>query len=75
MPSTVYVPSSSLAWIHLGLGDIDEFFERMHQAIEERDHLIMAIKSYSFLDRIRGDARYSELLCRMNLNAPREPGR
>lgn len=68
MPPDVYVPASSRAWIHLGLGDFDEFFDWMDQAIEERDHLIMATKSYRFLDRIRGDARYTRLLRKMHLD-------
>ena len=67
MPPGVYVPPSSFAWIHLGLGEIDEFFERMDQAVEERDHLIMAVKTYPFLDRIRNDSRYAALLRKMNL--------
>ncbi|HEU4939892.1 MAG TPA: winged helix-turn-helix domain-containing protein [Vicinamibacterales bacterium] len=67
MPPTVYVPPTSFAWIHLGLDEIDEFFTRMNQAIDERDHLIMAIKTYPFLERIRRDPRYSGLLRRMNL--------
>jgi TolB-like protein len=67
MPPGVYVPPSGVAWIHLGLGEIDEFFESMDQAIEERDHLIMATKTYPFLDRIRKDARYAGLLRKMNL--------
>jgi TolB-like protein/tetratricopeptide (TPR) repeat protein len=67
MPPGVYVPPSSYAWIHLGLDEIDEFFRRMDQAIEDRDHLIMAIKTYPFLDRVRDDCRYAALLHRMNL--------
>ena len=59
VPAQVYVPSTSFAWIHLGLGEIDGFFARMNQAIDERDHLIMAIKTYPFLERIRRDPRYS----------------
>ena len=68
LPKAVYVPPSGFAWIHLGLGELDEFFKRMHQAIDERDHLIMAIKTYPFLDRIRDDCRYRALLRRMNLS-------
>ena len=67
MPTGVYVPASSFAWIHLGLGETNEFFERMNQAIEDRDHLIMAVKTYPFLDRIRNDQRYAALLRKMNL--------
>jgi hypothetical protein len=39
----------------------------MNQAIEDRDHLIMAVKTYPFLDRIRNDSRYAALLRKMNL--------
>jgi tetratricopeptide (TPR) repeat protein len=68
MPADTYVPPSSFAWIHLGLDEIDEFFTEMHRAIDQRDHLIMAIKTYPFLDRIRCDSRYCSLLRRMNLS-------
>lgn len=70
MPAGMYVPPSSFAWIHLGLDEIDEFFTQMDQAIDQRDHLIMAIKTYPFLDRVRGDSRYCALLGRMNLVRP-----
>ena len=67
MPPGVYVPPTGLAWIHLGLGEIDEFFEWMGRAIDERDHFVMPIRTYPFLDRIRGDPRYVGLLRKMNL--------
>ena len=66
VPGT-YVPATSFAWIHLGLGELDDFFDWMRRAIEERDHLLMAIKTYPFLDRIRNDSRYPVLLGQMNL--------
>jgi TolB-like protein/tetratricopeptide (TPR) repeat protein len=68
LPSTVYVPPTSLAWIHLGLGEIDEFFEWMNGAIDARDHMIMPIKTYPFLDPIRADPRFQSLLRRMHLD-------
>jgi TolB-like protein len=67
MPQNVYVPPSGIAAIHLGLGEIDAFFEWMDRAIEARDHMIMPIKTYPFLDGIRDDPRYAALLCKMNL--------
>ena len=67
MPPNVFVPPTSIAWIHIGLGEIDEFFEWMGRAIDARDHMLMPIKSYPFLDPIRDDARYVDLLRRMNL--------
>jgi tetratricopeptide (TPR) repeat protein len=68
LPSTVYVPPTSLAWIHLGLGETDEFFGRMNDAIDARDHMIMPIKTYPFLDPIRADPRFQALLRRMHLD-------
>ncbi|MCL4487833.1 MAG: tetratricopeptide repeat protein [Chloroflexi bacterium] len=64
---TVYVPPTSLAWIHLGLGESDEFFQSMDRAIDARDHMITPIKVYPFLDSIRRDPRYGALLRKMNL--------
>jgi len=62
------VPPTSLAWIHLGLGEIDQFFQWMDRAIDARDHMITPIKSYPFMDRIRDDPRYIDLLRKMNLS-------
>jgi TolB-like protein/Flp pilus assembly protein TadD len=67
MPPKAYVPPTSFAWIHLGLGEIDEFFEWMDRAIDARDHMITPIKTYPFMDPIRDDPRYTGLLRKMNL--------
>jgi TolB-like protein/Flp pilus assembly protein TadD len=65
--SKAYVPPTSFAWIHIGLGEVDRFFEWMDCAIDARDHMIMPIKTYPFLDPIRDDPRYLALLGKMNL--------
>ncbi len=62
-----YVPPTSFAWIHLGLGEIDEAFAWMDKAIDDRDHMMTPLKTYPFLDPIRDDPRYHALLNRMNL--------
>jgi serine/threonine-protein kinase len=67
MMGHAYVPPTSFAWIHLGLGDADGLFEWCHRAIDARDDMMMAIKSYAFFDPIRDDPRYVALLRRMNL--------
>jgi hypothetical protein len=67
MPPHVYVPPTSLAFLHLGLGEIDEFFEWMDRAIDARDHMIMPIQTYPSFDAIRHDPRYAGLLRKMNL--------
>lgn len=67
MSHAAYVPPSSLAHIHLGLGEVDAFFESMSRAIDERDHRVMPMKRYPFLDPLRNDPRYMALLQKMNL--------
>jgi len=62
-----YVPPSTFAFGHIGLGDWDAAFDWLNRAIEGRDPLVMPIKTYYFLDPIRGDERYRSLLRRMNL--------
>lgn len=67
MAAARYVAPTSFAWIHLGLGEIDSALEWLDQAIDARDQLIMAIKSYAFFDALRSDPRYTALLRRMHL--------
>jgi tetratricopeptide (TPR) repeat protein len=62
-----YVPPTSFAWIHVGLGEVDCCFDWMNRAVDMRDHLIVPIKTWPFLDSIRSDPRYLALLRRMNL--------
>jgi tetratricopeptide (TPR) repeat protein len=62
-----YVPASCFAWIHLGLDEIDEAFTWLDRAIDERDPMIVPIKSYEFFDSIRSDPRFAALLRKMNL--------
>jgi TolB-like protein/tRNA A-37 threonylcarbamoyl transferase component Bud32 len=64
-----YVPPSTFAFGHIGLGDWDAAFDWLDRAIEGRDPLGVPIKTYYFLDPIRGDARYHALLRKMNLES------
>lgn len=64
---STYVPPTAIAWISLALGDVDDGFARMEEAVDVRDPLIMPIRSYPFLEPIRGEARYSALLAKMHL--------
>ena len=67
MAAQRYVPPTSLAWIHLGLGEIDSAFEWLNRAVDECDQYMMPIKSYRFFDPIRSDPRFQTLLRKMNL--------
>jgi serine/threonine-protein kinase len=62
-----YVPPSTFAFGHIGLGEWDAAFARLDEAIEVRDPLVMPIKTYPWLDGVRHDVRYHGLLRKMNL--------
>ncbi len=68
-PPDVYVPPTSFAWIHLGLGEIEQAYTWMERAIEDRDPIIVPIKSYPFLDPLRNEVRFHGLLRKMNMDA------
>jgi serine/threonine protein kinase/tetratricopeptide (TPR) repeat protein len=63
-----YVPSSSFALGYLGLNEWDVAFDWWNRAIEDRDPLVMPLKSYPFFDPVRGDPRYTAMLRLMNLH-------
>ena len=60
-------PRSQLAYIYLGLGDKDNAFECIDQAVDERDPEFAALKVAPEFEILRGDTRYSRLLVRMKL--------
>jgi tetratricopeptide (TPR) repeat protein len=62
-----YVSPFASALGHAGLGEWDEAFGWLDAAVEQRDPLVMPIKSYPFLDPVRGDPRYTALLRKMRL--------
>jgi len=69
MATQAYVSPTSFAWIHLGLGEVDDAFVWMERAIDARDPKIIPIKTFPFLDPLRSDPRFDALLHKMNLEA------
>ena len=67
MASAGYVPPSAFAMGHVGLGDWDAALSWLDKAIDARDPIVMPIKTFPFLDPIRGDARFHSLLKKMRL--------
>jgi len=61
------VPPSSFAFTYLGLGDVDDAFVWLDRAVDGRDRMIIPIQSYPFLDPLRGDPRYGELLRKLKM--------
>ena len=65
-----FVLPTSFAWFHLGLGEVDEAFAWMEQAVDHNDEWVHPLKTYPFLDPIREDPRFLALLRKLSL----EPG-
>jgi TolB-like protein len=63
-----HVPATSFAFIHVGLGEIEDALAWMDRAIDEGDALIIPIKTYPFLDPLRSDPRFQDLVRKMNLD-------
>ncbi len=58
----------------LGLGNFEEAFVWMERAVNERDPMMVPIKSYEFFEPIRNTTRFSALLRSMNLADNVVPG-
>ena len=67
LATAAYMPPSTFALGYVGLGDWDAALHWMDKAIDGRDPIIVPIKTFPFLDPIRGDARFQALLTKMRL--------
>ncbi|MGE0132341.1 MAG: protein kinase [Blastocatellales bacterium] len=56
-----YVSSYFIAMIHLGLGDLDQTFEWLEKAYEERSGFLAFVRVEPMLDALRGDTRFKAL--------------
>ncbi|HSN55774.1 MAG TPA: winged helix-turn-helix domain-containing protein [Candidatus Sulfomarinibacteraceae bacterium] len=63
-----YVQPFAIALAHIGLGEWDEAFRWMNSAVEQRDPLVIPVKSFVFLDPVRDDPRFLSVLKAMNLS-------
>jgi serine/threonine-protein kinase len=63
-----YYPPSAIALGHIGLGQWDDAFDWLEQAVDLRDPIVMPVKSFPFLDPVRNDSRYHQLLRKMKLD-------
>lgn len=61
-----YVSSYRIALSYVGLGQIDQAFEWLEKAYEERDHWLVFLKEVPEFDSLRSDPRFQDLLRRMN---------
>lgn len=59
--------SYHLALIYAALGEKDKAFGELEKAFEEHDYLLPRIKVEPFLDPLRDDPRFRQMLKRLNL--------
>jgi serine/threonine-protein kinase len=57
-----YVSSYFIAIIHMGLGDLDQTFEWLEKAYQERSGFMAFINVEPMLDALRGDSRFNALI-------------
>jgi TolB-like protein/Flp pilus assembly protein TadD len=62
----LYVSPSSIAFIYSSLGELDEAFCWQEKAYQERDASLAWVKVAPESDALRSDARFADLLRRMN---------
>lgn len=62
-----YVPWFYIAGIYAGLGEKDQAIANLEKAYDQREQGLAVMKREPMFDPLRSDARFQELLRRMNL--------
>jgi len=70
-----YVPSSTIALVHAGMGDKTKAIDFLEQAYQEHDFSIVLLDVVPWFKSLSGEPRFQELLRRMQLPAQSEPRR
>jgi hypothetical protein len=65
--SPTYVSPVTPGIIHLALGNLDEWRKTMQQAYEERAGGILFMNRYWFLDSVRTDPVYQQIIAKIGL--------
>jgi len=64
---TRFVSPTTIAFIHVGLGEKDEAFALMDRAVSERDTLLTLLNVEPIFDPLRNDPRFADLVKRVGL--------
>lgn len=67
-PRQSYISQYALARTHFVLGDIDEGFECLERAYEERDHWLCFLQTHPILPSIEDDPRFAAMLKKIGFN-------
>jgi serine/threonine-protein kinase len=63
-----YVPFTTLALIHIGLGECDRAMEWLEKAYERKESSLVYLNVYPTYDNLRHDSRFRALIRRMGLD-------
>jgi tetratricopeptide (TPR) repeat protein len=64
-----WVPATSFAILHLGLGDFSQTLSYLEAATDRRETPVAALKTHPLYDPLRSEARFQRLLERIGLNS------
>jgi len=67
LAKTRYVRTSYVASIYVALGEKDKAFAELEKSFEDKDYFLPRIKLDPFMDPLRADPRFNDLLKRMGL--------
>lgn len=62
-----YVPETFFAYIYTALGQKEQAFGMLDRAYREHDSTLLALKTHPWIDPLRSDPRYQDLLRRVGL--------
>src|SRR5580698_8641810 len=65
--SAGYVPSAAFVNAYLGLGDNEQAFAALEQAVQEQSNILHFVKTHPYFDPIRSDPRFRSLVHRVGL--------
>jgi hypothetical protein len=70
LPETSYIGPTFLAILQMALGNVDQAFQLLDKAYEERDHWLRMLGAHPIVDAlgIRADPRYITLLKKIGLD-------
>jgi tetratricopeptide (TPR) repeat protein len=66
LATRVAVSRFHFAAVHAAIGNIDEAFNALDEACEARDGWLLALRVHPWMDPLRRDARFAQVLSRMN---------
>jgi TolB-like protein/tetratricopeptide (TPR) repeat protein len=71
LPKDFSIAPMDIAWVYVGLGDLDGCFKWLEKAFDEHAFFFGFIRYFPLVEKVRRDPRFNDLLKRANL--PLEP--